>query len=167
MSGRTASMERWKTPSSWQDCIMETVVGAIEPSLKRAEIARATAKPAERLDACDLCLRAWPCYNASGCEASDRAIALLRRALEKDPTYMRAKVFLASAYAMREAQDFVSRGDREMGIALAREILEMDTNDPEALCRAGFTISQLSGDFLPPSRHSIGHCFCTPVLFWH
>jgi adenylate cyclase len=146
---------------------METVVGAIEPSLKRAEIARATAKPAERLDACDLCLRAWPCYNASGCEASDRAIALLRRALEKDPTYMRAKVFLASAYAMREAQDFVSRGDREMGIALAREILEMDTNDPEALCRAGFTISQLSGDFLPPSRHSIGHCFCTPVLFWH
>ena len=119
MSGRTASMERWKTPSTWQDCITETVVGAIEPSLKR-EIARATAKPAERLDACDLCLRAWPCYNASGCEASDRAIALLRRALEKDPTYMRAKALLASAYATREVQDFVSRGDREMRIALAR-----------------------------------------------
>ena len=107
MSGRTASMERWKTPSSWQDRITETVVGAIEPSLKRAEIARATAKPTERLDAYDLCLRAWPCYNANGCEASDRAIALLRRALEKDPTYMRAKALLASAYAMREAQHFV------------------------------------------------------------
>jgi len=74
----------------------------------------------EQLDACDLCLHAWPCYNASGCEASDRAIALLRRALEKDPTYMRAKALLASAYATREAQDFVSRGDREMRIALAR-----------------------------------------------
>jgi hypothetical protein len=53
------------------------------------------------------------------------------------------------------------------GLCRRTEILEMDTTDPEALCRAGFTISQLSGDFLPPSRHSIGHCFCTPVLFWH
>ena len=87
-----------------QDHITEAVVGAIEPSLKRAEIARATAKPTERLDAYDLYLRAWPYYNASGCEASDRAIALLRRALEIDPTYMRAKALLASAYATREAQ---------------------------------------------------------------
>jgi adenylate cyclase len=37
-----------------QDHITAAVVGAIEPSLKRAEIARATAKPTERLDAYDL-----------------------------------------------------------------------------------------------------------------
>jgi adenylate cyclase len=123
------------------------VVGAIEPSLKRAEIARATAKPTERLDAYDLYLRAWSYYNASGRDASDLAIALLRRALEIDPTYTRAKALLASAYATRVAQQFDSHGDREMGIALAREILEIDTDDPEALCRVGFAMSELMGDF--------------------
>ena len=125
MSGPTASMARWKTLFDLQDRITEAVVGAIEPSLKRAEIARATAKPTERLDAYDLYLRAWPYYNASGREASDHAIALLRRALEIDPAYVRAKALLASAYATRDAQQFYSRGDREMGIALAREILEI------------------------------------------
>lgn len=130
-----------------QDHITAAVVGAIEPNLKRAEIARATAKPTERLDAYELYLRAWPYYNASGREASDTAITLLRRALEIDPTYVRAKALLASAYTTRDAQQFDTPGDREMGIALAREILETDTDDPEALCRVGFTISQLSGDF--------------------
>jgi adenylate cyclase len=129
-----------------QDHITAAVVGAIEPSLRRAEIARATAKPTERLDAYDLYLRAWPYYNASGREASDTAIALLRRALEIDPTYVRAKALLASAYATRDYQQFDAPGDREMGIALARELITSNTDDPEALCRVGFTISQLAGD---------------------
>ncbi len=130
-----------------QDHIAAAVVGAVEPGLKRAEIARATAKPTERLDAYDLYLRAWPYYNAGGREASDTAITLLRQALEIDPAYVRAKALLASAYATRNAQQFEVPGDREMGIALAREILEIGTDDPEALCRVGFTLSQLSGDF--------------------
>jgi len=130
-----------------QDQITAAVVGAVEPSLKQAEIARATAKPTERLDAYDLYLRAWPHYNASGREDSDRAIVLLRRALEIDPAYVRAKALLASAHATREAQRFASDADREMGTALAREILASSTDDPESLCRAGFTIAQLSGDF--------------------
>jgi hypothetical protein len=43
-----------------QDRITESVVGAIEPSIRAAEIARARAKPTERLDAYDLYLRAVP-----------------------------------------------------------------------------------------------------------
>jgi adenylate cyclase len=130
-----------------QDHITEAVVGAIEPSLKRAEIARATAKPTERLDAYDLYLRAWTYYNESRREASDTAIALLQRALEIDPTYMRAKALLANAYAARVAEQLSVAGEREKGIALAREVLGSDTDDPEVLCRAGFTFSQLAGDF--------------------
>ena len=41
-----------------QDRITESVVGAITPSLRRAEISRAYAKPTESLDAYDLYLRA-------------------------------------------------------------------------------------------------------------
>jgi adenylate cyclase len=40
-----------------QDRITEHVVGALEPRLQNAEIARATAKPTESLDAYDLYLR--------------------------------------------------------------------------------------------------------------
>ena len=47
-----------------QDHITESVVGAIEPSLQRAEIARATAKPTESLDAYDLYLARLPHYYA-------------------------------------------------------------------------------------------------------
>jgi adenylate cyclase len=130
-----------------QDHITEAVVGAIEPSLKRAEIARASAKPTERLDAYDLYLRAWTYYNESGREAKDTAIALLQRALEIDPTYARAKALLANAYTTRIAEQSYVAGEREKGIALAREVLESDTDDPEALCRVGFTLSQLAGDF--------------------
>jgi adenylate cyclase len=130
-----------------QDHITAAVVGAIEPNLKRAEIARARVKPIERLDAYDLYLRAWPYYNASGREASDTAITLLRRALEIDQTYVRAKALLASAYTTREAQQFNTPGDREKGIALARDVLEGGTDEPEALCRVGFAMSELLGDF--------------------
>lgn len=130
-----------------QDRITETVVGAIEPSLKRAEIARATAKPTERLDAYDLYLRAWSSYNAAAREASDLAISLLRRALEIDPKYVRAKALLANAYYMRVELQFGSGDDREAAIALVREILEVGSDDPEALCRVGLAISDLLGDF--------------------
>ena len=41
-----------------QDRITESVVGAIEPSLRRAEIERASAKPTDDLDAYDLYLQA-------------------------------------------------------------------------------------------------------------
>ncbi len=130
-----------------QDHITAAVVGAVEPNLKRAEIARASAKPTERLDAYDLYLRAWPHLNSSGREASDTAVTLLRQALEIDPTYVRAKALLASTFATRNAQQFEAPGDQAMGLALAYEILDTGTDDPEALCRVGHTLSQLSGDY--------------------
>jgi TolB-like protein len=45
-----------------QDRVTESVVGAIEPSLRRAEIARTLAKPTNSLDAYDLYLRALQHY---------------------------------------------------------------------------------------------------------
>jgi TolB-like protein len=43
-----------------QDQVTASVVGAIEPSLRQAEIERARRKPTERLDAYDCYLRALP-----------------------------------------------------------------------------------------------------------
>jgi adenylate cyclase len=127
-----------------QDRITESVVGALEPNLQRAEIARAVAKPTENLDAYDLYLRALPLHYAHTESANCTAVALLRRALAIDPGYVRAKALLASCY--RFATDWAEPGARETAVALAREVLATGSDDPDALRRAGINLSFSGGD---------------------
>ena len=58
-----------------QDRITESVVGAIEPSIRRAEIDRVRLKPTNNLDAYDLCLRALPGLRARFGESGKRRSA--------------------------------------------------------------------------------------------
>ena len=76
-----------------QDRITESVVGAIEPSLRRAEIERASAKPTNDLDAYDLYLQALAHYYALTKPASDEALRLLGRALELGPELLLGQGF--------------------------------------------------------------------------
>jgi adenylate cyclase len=123
-----------------QDRITESVVGAIEPSLQRAEIARATAKPTESLDAYDLYLRALPQYYGFTKHGMGAAIANLRQALNIDPAYVRAMALLATVYNMRVDQGWGEPGDREAAIALGRQTLATGTDDPDALRGAAFIL---------------------------
>jgi adenylate cyclase len=123
-----------------QDRITETVVGAIEPSLRRAEIARAAAKPTDSLDAYDLFLRAVPLVHGLTWHGLNSAIALLRQALTIDPDYTRAKALLASVHTIRIDQQWGEPGDGEKALALARETIATGTDDPEALRLAGFAL---------------------------
>jgi adenylate cyclase len=60
-----------------QDRITESVVGAIEPSISRAEIERSSAKPTNDLDAYDLYMQALAHYYALTKPANDEALRLL------------------------------------------------------------------------------------------
>ena len=62
-----------------QDRLTEQIVGAIEPSIRRAEIERARRKHPESLDAYDLYLRALPHALSNTADGCDRALRVARR----------------------------------------------------------------------------------------
>jgi adenylate cyclase len=130
-----------------QDSITESVAGAIEPKLQRAEIARSVAKPTDSLDAYDFYLRSLPHFYANTRADLDVAIALLSRAWDADPHYARAKAFLAHTYAMRDVQLWATPDERALALRLAREVLAAGTDDPEALRCVGHVLSYVGHDY--------------------
>jgi TolB-like protein len=84
-----------------QDRITESVVGAIEPSLRLAEIARSKRKPPKDIGAYDLYLQALPQLFAIRPEPNELALNLLHRAIELDPNYAPALAYLAWGYEER------------------------------------------------------------------
>ena len=78
-----------------QDEIALSTVGAIEPSLREAEIERVKRKRPDSLDAYDLVLRALPHVYAVMPEEAQKAVPLLERALALEPDYGLAHAFLA------------------------------------------------------------------------
>lgn len=123
-----------------QDAITESVVGAIEPTLRAEEISRARLKPTNSLDAYDLYLRALPCFYTMTKESFDEAVRLLDEAIAIDPAYMVAKAFAAFARGVRVNQGWSTATDNEIAVRLAREVVDRGGNDPTCLRLAGHVL---------------------------
>ena len=95
-----------------QDEITISVVGAIEPSLRRAEIERVKRKRTDSLDAYDLVLRALPLAYVGESDNASRAILLLEQALALDPAYASAHAALAWCHHHRFSRGAVGQRDR-------------------------------------------------------
>ena len=132
-----------------QDRITESVVGAVEPSLRLAEIKRARSKPTVNLHAYDYFLRAWQRLSMDPRrQGVDEALGELHRAIELDPNYSAAKALYAWATQLRES----SRGERieaevRDGIRLAREALAAHHDDPITLVTAGWALCWLDSAY--------------------
>ncbi len=124
-----------------QDRITESVVGAIEPALQRAETVRAWAKPTDSLDAYDLYLRGVHQIYVATHESLDAAVGFLRRAVAIDPHYELAKAYLAVAYGIRDTPGWAEPGDREAAIGLAREAIHTADDNPTTLRAAGWALA--------------------------
>src|SRR5438477_2995437 len=84
-----------------QDELTMSVVGAIEPTLRKAEIERARRKRPESLDAYDFYLRALPFASTAMPEDAEKALPLLEQAIQLDPDYSVAHALIAWCHEQR------------------------------------------------------------------
>jgi TolB-like protein/class 3 adenylate cyclase len=91
-----------------QDKVTASVVGAIEPTMRKAEIERARRKPVANLDAYDLFLRALSHLYAMRPDENLLGIALLDKAVEIEPTYAPALAHAAWCYEQRNTRGWAS-----------------------------------------------------------
>src|SRR5580704_8478810 len=123
-----------------QDEIALSVVGAIEPSLRRAEVERVKRKRPDSLDAYDLVLRAQPDVYSGMPEGATKALTLLESALALDPAYALAHAFAAMCHHNRFLRAGLLEEDRAASIRHARAALTYGQDDALALTFAGFSI---------------------------
>jgi adenylate cyclase len=133
----------------FQDRIVASLVGAIEPKLRATEIARARRKRPDSLDAFDLFLQALPKAATLAASGSAEAIELLDRAIGLSPDYAQA---LASAASVRVGRPLFgyspdSAKDFQEAVELSRRALEADPADPDALRAAANLAGLLRRDY--------------------
>jgi TolB-like protein len=132
----------------FQDRITASVIGAIEPSLRGAEIARAERKRPENLGAYDLYLRALPHAYAYTREGRSLALKLLGNALAMDPIYAEAHGLAAWCHIQRiwtEAPDL--KTDLSSAVAHARAVMAIRTDDASTLAFAANAYARAAHDY--------------------
>ncbi len=131
-----------------QDQVAGSVVGAIEPKLRRFETDRAARKPTESLDAYDLYLRALAEVHSCTAESCENAVRLLRQALRLDPSYAPAAGMAGWCRVWQRLMGWGPTSDMALaeGLRWARQALATGKDDPDALWAGGITLGALAGD---------------------
>lgn len=124
-----------------QDELAQSVVGAIAPSVRRAEVNRVKRKRPDSLDAYDLVLRAQPDVDSGMPEQVTRALALLERAIELDPAYALAHGNAAMCHHCLFLRAGLQERNRTASIHHARLAITHGQDDALALTWAGFSIA--------------------------
>jgi tetratricopeptide (TPR) repeat protein len=139
-----------------QDQFTEGVVGAIEPKLQQAEVARLKHKPASNLDAYDLLLRAQQCEWEFRQESHTAALRYLEQALAIDSSYAPAMALAAYCHAERFVQGWMSDPESQSreGLRLAARAVELGKDDSRVLWMAGYAIMRLQMN-LPRARELV------------
>jgi adenylate cyclase len=124
-----------------QDDITMCVIGAIEPSLRNAEIDRVKRQRPSNLDAYDLVLRALPYVSAQMPKDVAMAIPLLEDAIKLEPNYGAAHAYLSWCLHARFARGGLRQEDRSAAIKHARIAIAHGNDDATALGTAAFIIA--------------------------
>jgi adenylate cyclase len=126
-----------------QDQITASVVGAIQPSIRAAEIERAKRKRPDSLDVYDLVMRALPEVWSLNKDANARAMGLLEQALQLDSSYPMALALLAWCRGQRAVYNWSTtiEEDRYEALRLAETASVLAADDPFVLTVLGAALT--------------------------
>jgi TolB-like protein/class 3 adenylate cyclase/Tfp pilus assembly protein PilF len=124
-----------------QDQVASGVVGAIDPKLLEAEIARVKRKPVASLDAYDCFLRASDLIYRWTDESHEEALRLLYQAIELDPEYSQAYAFASYCYVWRWSTGRLPAAEYGEARRLAREAIKFGRDDGFSLAWGGSTLA--------------------------
>jgi TolB-like protein/Tfp pilus assembly protein PilF len=132
-----------------QDKIAQSVVGAIEPELQRAEFERIKQKRPESFDAYDLTLYGLAKMNRLTAKDNEEALQYFVSAIEIDPAYARAYVCASYCYRRQVQLEGMMLPEKTIteAIRLAREGLRLAPTDPYVLWQTAMTIALVGKDF--------------------
>src|SRR5262245_12853529 len=129
-----------------QDEITLNVVGAIEPSLRDAEIERVKRKRPDSLDAYDLFLRAIPYVYVAMPEEAVKAVPILEKALALEPSYAGAHGLLAWCHEILFVRSGLKEENRIAAIRHARAAITHGRDDASALALGAFVTGMVEHD---------------------
>ena len=129
-----------------QDELTMSVVAAIEPSLRQAEIERVKRKRPDSLDAYDLVLRAIPYVYTAMPEGAAKALPLLESALKMEPDYALAHGFAAWAHEIIFARGGTHEENRLGAVRHAQAAIAHGRDDALALSLGGFALGLVAHD---------------------
>jgi adenylate cyclase len=124
-----------------QDEITMCVVGAIEPSVRKAEIGRIKRQRPETFTAYDLLLRSQQFVFAGMPAEAAKAIALLEEALKLEPDYSAAHAYLSWCFHSRFSRGGLREEDRLAAVGHAREAIALGNDDATVLAIAALVLA--------------------------
>jgi TolB-like protein len=133
-----------------EDRITESVIGLVEPQIRKAEIERARRKRPDDLGAYDLYLQALPYIYASAPPKWDTAIEILGRAIALDSTFAPALAGAAWVHEKRIRQympPLDGEDDTPEALALARRAIAADPDDATVLAIGGWVPIAINSEF--------------------
>jgi adenylate cyclase len=122
-----------------QDHITEQVAGALQPSIRIAEIERARRKRPQELGAYDYAMRAMPHVWVLEKDESAKALDLLDKALAIDPEYPLALSLAGWCHAQRSVYNWADdmAQSQARALTLAERAAELSGDDPLVLTVLG------------------------------
>ena len=122
-----------------QDRVTSSVIGAIYPSIRLAEIERSRRKRPQDLNAYDYTMRAMPCVWALEKDESAKALELLDAAIAIDPKYPLALSLAGWCHAQRSVYNWADDipGAQILALTLAERAAELSGDDPLILAVLG------------------------------
>jgi len=122
-----------------QDRVAEKVAGALQSSIRTAEVERSRRRQPRHLGAYDYAMRAMPHVWALREEESGKAIELLDNALAIDPEYPLALSLAGWCHAQRSVYNWTDdvAASQALAGALADRVIEQSNDDPLILAVLG------------------------------